>query len=56
MRDCVYLAMTGAAPSIEAALEMDEVMRAAAIIVAQEIEEKRRREMVRAIGAALGLT
>jgi len=46
--------MAGAAPSIEAAMEMDEVMRAAAIIVAMEIEESRRAQMVRAFGAALG--
>jgi len=54
MRDAVYLTMSGAAPSIEAALEMDEVMRSAAIIVAKEIEESRRMQMVRAFGVAMG--
>ncbi len=54
MRDAVYLAMTGAAPSIGAAMEMDEVMRSAAVIVAMEIEESRRAQMVRAFGVALG--
>ena len=54
MRDAVYLAMSGAAPSIEAALEMDEVTRSAAIIIAREIEARRRLDMVKAISGALG--
>jgi hypothetical protein len=53
MRDAVYLAMTGAAPSIEAALEMDGVMRSAAVIVAKDIEAMRRFEMVQAFSGAL---
>jgi len=53
MRDAVYLAMAGVVPSIEAAFEMDRVMRSAAIIVAREIEEGRRLDMLRALGAAV---
>lgn len=47
MREAVYLAMVGVVPSIEAAFEMDGVMRSAAMIVAKEIEEIRRRETMR---------
>jgi hypothetical protein len=54
MRDAVYLTMVGVAPSIEAALEMDGVMRSAAIIVAREIEEGRRQELLRGFGLILG--
>lgn len=54
MREAVYLAMAGVVPSIEAALEMDGVMRSAAILVANEIEERRRQEMVRAFGVMVG--
>ncbi len=54
MQDAVYLTMTGVATSIEAALEMDGVMRSAAIIVAMEIEERRRQDIVRAFGAMVG--
>jgi hypothetical protein len=54
MRDAVYLAMSGAAPSIEAALEMDGVMRSAAVLVAKDIEAARRFEMVKAFGTAMG--
>ena len=55
MREAVYLAMAGVVPSIEAAFEMDGVMRSAAVIVAKDIEEARRLDMVRAFGAAVGM-
>ena len=55
MRDAVYLAMAGVVPSIEAAFEMDGVMRSAAVIVAKEIEEVRRFDMARAFGMAIGI-
>lgn len=53
MREAVYLAMAGVVPSIEAAFEMDGVMRSAAIIVAKEIEEMRRVELTRMFGITL---
>jgi hypothetical protein len=53
MREAVYLAMAGIVPSIDAAFEMDEIMRSAAIIVANEIEQERRLEMTRAFAVAM---
>lgn len=55
MREAVYLAMVGVVASIEAALEMDGVMRSAAMIVAKEIEEGRRLQMLHALGLPRGL-
>lgn len=55
MREAVYLTMTGVVPSIEAALEMDGVMRSAAILVAKEIEALRHRETMQGIRMCLGL-
>jgi hypothetical protein len=54
MRDAVYLAMAGVVPSFEAALEMDGVMRSAAVLVAREVEERRQQEMARAFRLTLG--
>jgi len=54
MREAVYLTMAGVVSSIEAAFEMDEVMRSAAIIVAKEIERTRLVEMIRALGITVG--
>lgn len=54
MKDAVYLAMVGVVPSIEAAFEMDGVMRSAAIMVAREVEERRQQEMVLAVGLMMG--
>jgi hypothetical protein len=46
--------MCGAVPSIEAALDMPDVRRAAVVMIAQDIEAARRREMVKAIGGVMG--
>ncbi len=53
MREAVYLAMMGVASSVEAALEMDGVMRSAAIIIAKEIEEARWIDMKNALTASI---
>ncbi len=46
--------MTGVTSSIEAALSMDEVLRSASIMVAEEIEEQRRMSTLRAFQTAMG--
>ena len=53
MQEAVYLAMAGVVPSIDVAFEMDGVMRSAAIIVARQIEEKRRVDIIRAFRLTL---
>lgn len=55
MREAVYLAMAGVVPSIDAAFEMDGIMRSAAVIVVKEIEYARRLDTMRAFGAMLGV-
>jgi hypothetical protein len=47
LREAVFLAMAGAAPSIEAALAMSATRRAAVVMIAKEIEAQRARAMLR---------
>lgn len=53
MREAVYLSITGAAPSIDAALGMDEVTRSAVINLVKEIQREQQRELAHALRVAL---
>jgi hypothetical protein len=49
LREAVFLAMAGAAPSIEAALAMSATRRAAVMMIARELEAQRARTWLRMI-------
>jgi hypothetical protein len=47
LREAVFLAVAGAAPSIEAALAMSATRRAAVVMIVKELEAQRARAWLR---------